>query len=239
MRGISDPSQRDVIPIGVVLKRTIAKTYRVGVLLMDNDDSGDINEILDVVGLKSISISWTLGPSNWFGRSTSVASQGFLEQHRIGNEIRVRGIEVALGVQLVSEEGGTMTETSPTTWTNTSAMNGACKFRLMLLVNYRYPKGDGSAAEQIMQYPSEVSSLMEKSKIDTDYSIIFDKSYVLQAEGDQIIDHIFIDCDFSQYYREDSDYPYQNDLEFWYFLDSGEFSDPAAQLYIRRWFYDN
>jgi len=238
MRGIADPSQRDFIPVGVVLKRTIAKTQRVGVMMMETDDYGDVNEILETVGLKSISVSWTLGASNWFGHSTSVASQGYLEQNRVGNEIRVRGVELSLGVQLVSEEGGTMTETSPTTWTNTSAMNGACRFRVMLVVNYRFSKGDGSNAEQIMQYPTHVASLMEKSKIDADYSIIFDKSYVLQAEGDQIIDHIFIDCDFVQHFRDDSDYPYQNDLEFWYFLDPGEFSDPVAQLYIRRWFYD-
>jgi len=243
MRGISDPSQRDVIPIGSVLKRTLMQTQRVGVLMMDVDDLGDVNEILDSTGLKSILHGGTFGPtagvSTWTGYSAGGMAKGFLGSERVGNEIRIRGIEVFLQVQLVSEEGGTMVETSPTTWTTTSAMNGPCKFRFLAVINDKNAVGSSAAATQIFDAPTICSTAISTKTIFQGYSIVFDKSYVLSAEGDQIIDHIFIDCDFIQYYGIDTDYPIRNDLEFWYFLDDSEFGDPVFKLELRRWFYDN
>jgi len=215
-------------------------TQRVGVLMMDVDDVGDIFETLNMVGLKQSHFSWDVTPSSWLGGTTSRTDKGYLETNRVGNEIRVVGIEIGINADLVSEEGGTTTETSPTTWTNTAAWNGPSVFRLVLVVNQKFSKGDDvSARNEIWSEPTNPGSLLRSTAMFSGYSVIFDKSYCLTALGDRILDHVFIDCDFIQYFDDASSYPNHNDLEVWWFLGTGEYSNPTVDLAIRRWYYDN
>jgi len=230
-------SHRDLIPVGKLLRRHVYKHVDVGVFTpWDDGSDGE-----DPEGMIEWKTRWKQfyfdNPLGVWSTSYVVEQDvGVANYRRIGRSIRVLGIDMSLEMRLSSLMTGTMIG-SGADYAVTLRPDGPAAIRVLLVVNHG--ASTHPTSEDIFNDETFIGSGFDESKFQN-YCCIFDKTYVFSGIGDVILDHVFIDCDFTVTYPDATgiQYPLENDVEFRYFVEDGVNSQPVNHVMFRFWYED-
>jgi len=117
--------------------------------------------------------------------------------------------------------------------------NGPCAVRVVLVVIQR-GAGDGtnSTWDFVWTQQTNVAALNTVAFIQSGSTVLFDKTYVMRAEGDIVLDRVFIDTDFVSAYLDSTNWPVVNSPELWLYTDDGEFTNITGTGTWRIWWDD-
>lgn len=238
---VPDDSQRDVVPEGDFLKGFVLGGHGLGVryLGLDNRFTGGYEECLEwKASNHEYSTIGVVGADQWNYVRMSWCFEGIGENQRIGDDINVRGIEFSARVSVTSLVKGSMLPDGAGGFTTQETANGPMIQRIVVIVR---PRGDGNSSTytwgNTFQY-DDLASPLGLQPLEEGIVCLYDRTFVLDDDGDFAYDKCFIDCDFAQSFHPAEINPWLNDIEVWYYFNEPSYGGNAMQFYLRTWFSD-
>lgn len=240
---VPDSSQRDVVPVGDWIKGFVLGGHILGIKYLGTEVVLDDDDEMRGKRLKAANHEYSntgvVQADKWNYVRMAWCFPGVGESLRVGDEINVRGIEFSAFLSLTSLVKGTMLPNGSGGFLTEAIGNGPMLMRIVILIR---PRGDGNSSaytwSSAFQY-DEIESPIGLTPLEEGVVCLYDRTAVLDDDGDAWYDKVWVDCDFLQAFHEEEINPWMNDIEVWYYFNEPSYGGNAMSFKLRTWYLDN